>query len=487
MRFRTTVRTLSAVAAALFFFASVTSAQRLQTLPVQSGPAASLESSDGAAESADVAADSVTLQDCRTCVEKRVDLAVLEMVLLNVGIATFNRYMRNEPFNAVSPETWSTNFREGFNWDDNTFSTNFFAHPFHGSTYFNSGRTNGLDFWESVPVAMTGSLIWEFLGEAHRPAFNDWMATTMGGVSLGEVLYRLSSMVLDNEATGSSRMWKEIGGAVLNPIRDFNRLMTGRVSAVGPNEFERDPGHVGLRLDFGARRLSEGSSLENGNTAAFFEFDFEYGDFVESDLRKPFQAFHLTAQINAQDKKALGWVAMNGNLYSSDLKNSPKTKHRFMVELNYTYIDNKAYQFGQQSVTVGFRSRWHLSDNWKLRGRLGADVIVLGAVNSEFVGVQDREYDFGPGLGLIVGASLVRKGFQVAEFGYEGLGIHTVSGADGNHIIQAGWLRVAWPVFKKWGVGADYFVFLRDSYFKSFPDVTQRNPQLRLFATWHPN
>ena len=240
-------------------------------------------------------------------------------------------------------------------------------------------------------------------------------------------------------------------------------------------------------MNLGVRRLAQGDNLENGQTGASFELDFEYGDYVDKDLRKPFEAFRLNVQLNGNDKKALGWINLDGNLWQTDVKDTPKTRHRFMVELNYTYVDNNAYQFGRNSVGIGFRSRWHLSPNWRLRGRLGTDAIILGAVNSEFVGVENREYDFGPGIGLVLGLSVERKGFEVAELFYEGLLLHTVSGSDGDHVIQMTGLRAAWPVYRRLGIGAGYFVFLRDSYFRRFPDVSQRNPQLRIFATWHPS
>ena len=86
---------------------------------------------------------------------------------------------------------WGRNLNEGFEWDNNDFKTNMFMHPFHGSVYFNAARSNGYDFWEATAFTWAGSFIWEMFGENNRGAINDWVATSMGGMVLGEAFHRL--------------------------------------------------------------------------------------------------------------------------------------------------------------------------------------------------------------------------------------------------------------------------------------------------------
>lgn len=95
-------------------------------------------------------------------------------------------------------------------------------------------------------MVVGGSLMFEYTGESQRPSSNDFITTSMGGVTLGEALYRLSSLVLDNRATGSSRVVREIGAAIINPVRGFNRLIYGRMGAIGPNHFERHPPYLAM-------------------------------------------------------------------------------------------------------------------------------------------------------------------------------------------------------------------------------------------------
>ena len=69
-------------------------------------------------------------------------------------------------------------YQAWFCMDNDQFSTNLFAHPYHGNLYFNAARSNGLTFWESAPYAFAGSLMWEIAAEVEPPAINDLMATT---------------------------------------------------------------------------------------------------------------------------------------------------------------------------------------------------------------------------------------------------------------------------------------------------------------------
>ena len=67
------------------------------------------------------------------------------------------------------------------------------------------------------------------------------------------MLHRLSIVVTDNTATGSRRVWLEIGGALINPVRGFNRLISGETARVYPNPEDRKPDDFVFRFDVGER------------------------------------------------------------------------------------------------------------------------------------------------------------------------------------------------------------------------------------------
>src|SRR5262245_38539183 len=99
--------------------------------------------------------------------DKHFGRAALEVTGINAVIWAYCRYIREGGTNAgfrISIPSWKENLLNGFEWDDNHFSTNQIAHPYHGSMYFASARANGFDFYESIPFAFAGSAMWEYFG-----------------------------------------------------------------------------------------------------------------------------------------------------------------------------------------------------------------------------------------------------------------------------------------------------------------------------------
>jgi hypothetical protein len=430
--------------------------------------------------------------------------AIGEVILVNQIVWAYNEYIRGADFTQVNPRS------HGFEYDDNHFNNNQFAHPYHGSLYFNSGRTNGYNYWASLGFAVTGSFMWECCGETHPMAINDWINTSIGGAAIGEMLYRVGSTILDNESSGKERVWRELGNGLLNPVRGFNRLVSGRTGEVGPNPEERRPGLLRNALTAGVRVIEStttsttGEFFESSETTAFFEVDYGYGDGWAAEKAGAFEFFLFNLQANFGDKQTIGRLQIRGNLWSSPLKNTQKTSHTFAVLQNFDYVNNNAFEFGGQSFSTAILSRFQLSDKLQLRTQVDATALLLGAVNSEYAFAADledqerlREYDYGPGLGGRLSGFLLLNGRQIVGLHYRMQWIHTLNGSvvnfedgsgssDADHIIQIVALRGRVPISKTFGIGVDAYVYQRDSFFTFdlFDDITQRVPQVRLYGTW---
>ena len=440
---------------------SAGSAQRLQELPDQAA---------GAADS--------SLIECPTCIEKRVDVAALQVVFINMLAITLNRFVYGT---AVDFSTWKANIERGLEFDDNQFRANYIEHPYAGNGYYNAGRSNGMNFWESAPLVLGGSLMFEYLGETHPPSTNDLITTTLGGITLGEPLYRLSSLVLDNQATGANRVLREIGATLINPVRGINRLLYGRMWAVGPNFFERHPTFLAIRLNGGSRRIADGNSLENGATDAFVELDVRYADPIEEPLRKPFEAFEFAVQIS-NTEKSIDRLNIVGSLYGASLRQGPGTRHKLVVSLESDFNLNEEYRYGQNSVNAGLLSDWPLAQTWSVRTDAVLEAIPFGAVNtSQAIG---RGYDFTAGAGVLLKARLLHQRRSLVEVGYKAVWLHTIDGVNDSHTVQFWMARVALPLVGRFGLGADGLLFLRQSQGASLPGGSQRSPQLRLYGSW---
>jgi hypothetical protein len=436
--------------------------------------------------------------------DRRFGLAVSEIFLTNFAAWAFNEFPRNAAFSQVNPRSWWYNIEQGFQWDDNHFSTNHFAHPYQGAMYFNAFRSNGFNFWESSPAAFAGSFLWECCGETHLMSLNDLINTGMGGIALGEMLYRTSSMVLDNTSSGSSRVGKEIAGFFINPVRGATRLITGRAGEVAPNPehpSDRRPDILFTTLTTGYRAINPEVTTDDPQHGAFFELGVQFGSPFELDRSQPFDFFELRADINTGDVKALGRLQVTGNLYHTVLGDPYESKHRFLVFQNFDYFNNLAYEFGGQSVSAAILSLWPVGESgrWNLFTSLDGYLMPMGAVNADFSflaevpGVREnlRSYDFGVGAGARGGLKVVREGRRIFELSYRGTYLNTLNGSvtngsDAQHFVQMGFARGQVPIGPNWGLGADLTFFIRDSFYslEELEDTRQRSPQFRAYATW---
>src|SRR5262249_58752763 len=145
--------------------------------------------------------------------------------LLAVVPGAWDRSVKNEDCAHISWDTVHQNFKTGFQYDIDHFLTNQSSHPYHGGLFFSAGRANGYNYWESSLFALAGSLIWECCIENTPPSINDLVNTNLGGMTRGEVSYRLAIVVLDNKATGADRVWREVVAAVLNPVQPVHPLV----------------------------------------------------------------------------------------------------------------------------------------------------------------------------------------------------------------------------------------------------------------------
>jgi uncharacterized protein DUF3943 len=434
--------------------------------------------------------------------------AAAEALGINWFSSAFNEYGRNANFNQISPRSWGENLDHGFTFDDNEFRTNQYIHPFNGAAYFNSARSNGLGYWTSSGYALAGAFFWECCGETHPMSLNDMVSTGIGGIALGEMQYRLSSEILNNQSRGKTRFFRELGAFLVDPVRGFNRILSGRWGAVHDNPKEaidwRPPGSSGL-LMIGARSIGEGESITE-NTQSYFNigFDHAHGNPFDNARRKPFDYMDVVVQFSAGEKVPLNVVRINGDLFEKPLGGSAAPNHVLAVFQRFDYMNNTAFEFGGQSFGAALYSRYRLSDKWGLGTRLDGLAMVLGAVNSEYAKIADvpdrerlREYDYGPGLGAGAQVNLNRNGQSLLSLMYRFQWISVSNGSvfskgesglgsDADHYIQAAVARLVVPVYRSIGLGADAAVFLRKSRysFPGFHDIDQRNPQVRVFLAF---
>ncbi len=431
-----------------------------------------------------------------------------EVLAINFGASMFNEYVRQANFNQISPRSFWANIEEGFTYDDNEFKTNQLIHPFNGNTYYNASRANGLSFWPSTLYALTGAFIWEAMGETHPMSYNDMISTGIGGIAFGEATYRISSSILDNTGSGSGRVWREIGAFLVDPVRGFNRFLSGQATRVQGNPaspYDGDPLYYQDGFAVGVRTIGKGESIHDSTqTQAVLQIDLNHGSPWDNSRRKPFDHFDFGVQFNGDDKVPLGRLQIRGDLFSKAL--GQRRNHAIAFVQYFDYINNNAYEFGGQSFGGALFSRFRTESKLQIQTRFDLLAMILGGVNSEYAyrvvtpeQERLREYDYGPGGGvsLEVTANYKRRFVMRAFYRAQMINVRngSVYNADSNidykadHFVEAAGIGLTFPIRSVMNVTLDGGVYARESHFDdpTLIDHYQRVPQARLLLSWSPS
>ncbi|MCK5786099.1 MAG: DUF3943 domain-containing protein [Candidatus Sabulitectum sp.] len=404
---------------------------------------------------------------------------------LNLLVWTFNRFIRpggGEGFR-VGLSSWEENLTNGFEWDDNDFTTNQFGHPYQGNLYYNAARSSGFSFWESVPFAFAGSFQWEFFGETHHPSVNDWITTTVGGFALGEVLHRLGEMVFDNQATGAERTWREIGGFAIDPLNGLSRVIEGNSSRVYPNSPDRLPENYRAQMNIGVRQTADNMLMNGDSTRAVAQLLFDYGDPFFGDLNKPYDHFDLDVQLNLGDKALIGRFLSTGVLGGIIVGERENSSHILIARHHFDFANSNQFEFGVQSVGGGLLSRFHIKPGMELRTSLNLDAVILGATSSDYQTFTGRDYDYGPGASAGVSAEVLSNNHNVFSVSHEQHFIQTANGNRSQHRISISTVQATAPLHYNWSIGARYQLMLADRIYENHPEIRLRRSELSLFAT----
>jgi hypothetical protein len=437
---------------------------------------------------AGLAGRAASAQSDSTFVPRRPLYAVGQAAVINVFVNRVDAWVFNQDWARAGTRAWGKNLKLGWEWDEDAFPTNMFAHPYHGSLYFNSGRSNGLGYFEAVPISFFGSWSWEYFGETYRPSLNDWFMTSFGGITLGEMFHRISSSIRDNGDRGRSRTWRELAALPMDPIGGLNRIVRGEWKRVGRNPPEHDPGSYVLRVGAGAR-FAEGLISDSGVAKmGAVVVDLLYGDQFAQEYKDPFDVFG--ARLVLSSNGGFQTLRASGRLYGSNLNNPTKRiRHVLAVNQRYDYYKNPAQSIGGQSVEIGVNSRWRFgSKGYGLRTSLFFDFVVLGAIDAPGTGLGERTYDFGPGAGSRWEIALERNGARFFRILGQEEFIHTVSGASADHFIHVSGLELTLPLAKGFGVSGHAYVFHRESRYSEAQAGTRRDvrdyPEARLLFVW---
>jgi hypothetical protein len=409
-------------------------------------------------------------------------IPVGEVMLINIGLSLFNNYVTKSSFAQISFKSVRHNLDTGFVWDDDMFVTNQFGHPYHGGLFFNTARSSGYSFWESIPFSFGGSLMWEMFMEEDPPQANDLIQTTIGGVMVGEMTYRLSSLILDESTSGGNRIFREIVATILNPVRGFNRLIRGEMARTTPRNVN-DVFPVYSRLNLGYAGINPNEQVNFEKSHIMLEYILTYGNTFDG-IVNPFDFFRLRLGLDARKgDKPSSWVYAYGLLYGKNLTKRADSRFIFGAFHDYDFFYNQLYRLGTQSIGLGLIYISPVQNKWKTNIVLHSNFIALGAINSIYSRGPYRDYDYGIGNKTMLEASL-SYGPAMLLLEYRFYYMKTVNGYPG--YSNFGFLnpKLLIDIYKGFGVGLEYIFYHRYGTFEDLADYNKRTSEQRLYLSY---
>ncbi|MCD7972837.1 MAG: DUF3943 domain-containing protein [Candidatus Azobacteroides sp.] len=434
---------------------------------------------------------------------------------LNIGLWAHDRYIQKGDFSYISWHTIKENFKHGFIWDNDYMGTNMFLHPYNGSLYFIARRANGLNYWESGGLALAGSAMWELFMECEYPSTNDIIATPIGGMAIGEFLFRSSDLILDDRKTGFTRFGLEFASFIVAPTRGITRILNGEAWRKRPHSGKYFPTpDLKIEVSAGLRVLELKKPILDTGVGGVANIQVEYGDRFEGDSHTPYDYITFKLNLNAHSSQPfLGQLNIMGRLYSTELMNNTKDFLSLGMYQYYDYYDSDTisavssdvpYRFSTPaSFGLGLIHKSNRPGNWGFNSFFHFNGILLGASLSDHYVLNDRDYNLGSGFGWKLGGalsykdifsvSLMNETFRLFTWkGYpENINWETVDertlnaqGDTSQSTTHSFCLRFDLKVRKNLYLTSMSYAYTRNTNYRYFPDVFSQSFETRLLMTY---
>ena len=426
----------------------------------------------------------------------------LQVVAENTLLNLLDRSVLNLEFAKVDLHTWSRTTRAGFpwssnwEWDQDRFGNNFLSHPMMGNFYFNAARSNGYNFWQSAPFVFAGSYMWKIFGENGKPEREDLLNTTFDGILLGEVLYRLSSNILDDRTTGPERAFREILAGLINPVRGVNRLFQGKSFRRTNKEiYQKEP--VNITFFAGVHSInSRINGILSGHNDEMLNVQLDYGNPFEVRPRKPYDFFKFRAELNfGVGRKFVDNITGYGFLLG---KNVQIGKLSMLVGgfQYYDYFDTKSFELSTIAFGAGVLTKLPLSKTSNLYVNLHVAGVPfagssLGPVTDTS---QFRDYRFAYGWEAKIESAVNIGKYGTLQLLYYYYFIHSFNntgndestiGTLGNNYIGVLKPRITIHLYKTLSIGLEHNIYTNDHYQASYPNLHFTQTEQRIFLMFY--
>lgn len=402
----------------------------------------------------------------------------------------------------VNTSTWKNNFNAGFpwsskwDWDQTRFGNDFMGHPYFGNLYYNDARANGYNFWASAPFALLGAYEWKICGENVTPERNSLIATSVDGILLGEILYRISSNILDDRTTGANRFFRELLAGMIDPMRGFNRLMQGKTSRVTNKEvYNKEP--LNITLYAGIHKVNNHTNaILSGPSTEMINVQFDYGNPFEVRSRDPFDFFKLRVETDlGEGRKFVDNITGYGILVGRNAYcgNAPLLEGVF---LSYDYWDNPIFELSTIGLGPGIFSKIQLGKNINLYTNAHLDIVAFGGTSTGAISdtSQSRDFNFCYGLQAKIESSLSLGNVATIGISYYYYRLQCINsvgqdepayGSLGENSLGILQPKITLQIYKDLSIGGEYYLYAESHRDSGFPTYSVTQAEQKIFFQFY--
>jgi hypothetical protein len=360
-------------------------------------------------------------------------------------------------------------------YDQDPFNVNQEWHPYQGSMMYGFARSSGLNFWESLGYANVGSFMWKIAGETDNPSINDQITTGNAGSIMGEELYRMACVVLENGGD-EIPLWRKVGAAMISPSLGFNRLVFGDTYA--PTLERRDPA-IFARLRAGESENSNVTDNQDSThpvqkSEATLDFAMAYGLPGKPGYRylRPLDYFHFEINARANSSNAVENIMTRGLLFGKPYEKGDNYRGVWGLYGSYDYIAPQIFRVSSTAGSLGTTAQWWLARHIALQGT-GMGGLGFGAAGTTG-GSGDRDYHYGAtpqallALRLIFGDRVMldttAREYYVSNVGATENATENIARMDASLNVR---------IYGPHAVGIQYVYSQRDAHYNNIPNRHQ--------------
>ena len=413
---------------------------------------------------------------------KSYAIPALEIVGFEAALNLFDRTFLGSDYDS-NLSTIHRNRSRGWVVDNDPYSINQLGHPYQGSVYHGFARSAGLNYWESLGYTFAGSALWEIAGESTPPSKNDQVASGIAGTFLGESLFRMAHLVLENGR--GSRFWRELGAAAISPSTGFNRLVYGKrfdglFASHNPAYYSR------LQLGVsGTTQNNPGTSTKLKRTEGIVDFSMDYGLPGKSGYTydRPFDYFSF--QATGSTANVVESLSTRGLLLGTAYEAGERYRGIWGLYGSYDYHSPQVFRVSSTALSLGTTGQAWLSRAIALQGSalLGAGYAAVSTLH----GTQENDYHYGVAPQALVALRLIfgdtasldatAREYFVSRVGSSG------AGRGGHDNIARADVSLTWRVHKQHGIAVRYVWTRRDATYEDLADRAQQRGTFGIFYT----